>query len=89
MDEKIYANEESIGEDAIVDFSSGLRLVYESGEGGIKVWHFGKPHAYKSNYQPISFPNTVSFASDGKTLVVEYRAKVVGCIRTAMFCSGI
>ena len=71
--EKIYANEESIGEDAIVDFSSGLRLVYESGEGGIKVWHFGKPHAYKSNYQPISFPNTVSFASDGKTLVVEYR----------------
>ena len=66
--------EESIGENAIVDFSSGSRLVHESGEGGIKVWHFGKPHTQKSGYQPISFPSTVAFSSDGKTLVAEYRA---------------
>ena len=72
--EKLYTTEENIGEHAIIDFSSGSRLVYESGDSGIKVWHFGKPHAYKSNYQPISFPNTVAFSSDGKTLVAEYRA---------------
>ena len=72
--EKLYTTEENIGEHAIVDFSSGSRLVYESGDSGIKVWHFGKPHAYKSSYHPISFPNTVAFSSDGETLVAEYRA---------------
>ena len=72
--EKLYATEENIGEHAIVDFSRGSRLVYESEDSGIKVWHFGKPHAYESGYQPISFPNTVAFSSDGKTLVAEYRA---------------
>ena len=71
--ETIYATEECIGEDAIVDFSSGSRLVHESGDGGIKIWHFGKSYARKSGYQPISFPNTVAFSSDGKTLVAEYR----------------
>ena len=71
--EKLYVTEENIGEHAIVDFSSGSRLVHESGDGSIKVWHFGEPHAYKSSYQPISFPNTVAFSSDGKTLVAEYR----------------
>ena len=71
--EKLYVTEENIGEHAIVDFSSGSRLVHESGEGGIKVWHIGTPHAYTSNYQPISFPNTVAFSSDGKTVVAEYR----------------
>ena len=71
--EKLYTTEENIGEHAIVDFSSGSRLVHESGDGGIKVWHFGEPHAYKSSYRPISFPNTVAFSSDGKTLVAEYR----------------
>ena len=71
--EQLYTTEESIGVDAIVDFSSGLRLVHESGEGGIKVWHFGKPHTQKSGYHPISFPSTVAFSSDGKTLVAEYR----------------
>ena len=72
--EQLYTTEESIGEDAIVNFSSGSRLVHESGEGGIKIWHFGKPHTQKSGYQPISFPSTVAFSSDGKTLVAEYRA---------------
>ena len=71
--EKLYATKENIGDPAIVDFSGGSRFVHESGEGGIKVWHFGKPHAYKSHYQPISFPNTVAFSSDGKTLIAEYR----------------
>ena len=71
--EKLYATEENIGEHAIVDFSGGSRLVHASGDGGIKVWHIGKPHAYTSNYQPISFPNTVTFSSDGKTVVAEYR----------------
>ena len=71
--EKLYATQENIGEHAIVDFSRGSRLVHESGDGGIKVWHFGKPHAYQSNYQPISFPNTVAFSSDGKIVVAEYR----------------
>ena len=72
--EKLYTTEENIGEHAIVDFSSGSRLGHESGDGGIKVWLFGKPQAYKSSYQPISFPNAVAFSSDGKTLVAEYRA---------------
>ena len=71
---KLYATEENIGEHAIVDFSSGSRLMYESGDGGIKVWHFGKSSVQKSGYHPISFPNTVAFSSDGKTLVAEYRA---------------
>ena len=71
--EQLYTTEESIGEDAIVNFSSGSRLVHESGEGGIKIWHFGKPHTQKSGYHPISFPSTVAFSSDGKTLVAEYR----------------
>ena len=72
--EKLYTTEENIGEDAIVDFSGSSRLVHESGDGGIKIWHFGKPHTRKSCYHPISFPNTVAFSSDGKTLVAEYRA---------------
>ena len=71
--EKLYTTKENIGDHAIVDFSSGSRLVHASGEGGIKVWHIGKPHAYTSNYQPISFPNTIAFSSDGKTVVAEYR----------------
>ena len=70
--EQLWTTEERIGVDAIVDFSSGLRLVHESGEGGIKVWCFGKPHTQKSGYHPISFPSTVAFSSDGKTLVAEY-----------------
>ena len=72
--EKLYATEENIGEHAIVDFSGGSRLVHASGDGGIKVWHFGKPCTQKSGYHPISFPNTVAFSSDGKTLVAEYRS---------------
>ena len=71
--EKIYATEENVGEDAIVDFSNGSRLVHESGDGGINIWHFGKSNTQKSDYHPISFPNTVAFSSDGKTLVAEYR----------------
>ena len=38
--EKFYTTEENIGENAIVDFSGGSRLVYESGDGGIKIWKF-------------------------------------------------
>ena len=72
--EKLYATEENIGEHAIVDFSSGSRLVYESGDDGIKIWHFGKSSTQKSGYHPISFPNTVAFSSNEKTLVAEYRA---------------
>lgn len=71
--EKLYATEENIGEHAIVDFSNGSRLVHESGDGGINIWHFGKSNTQKSDYHPISFPNTVAFSSDGKTLVAEYR----------------
>ncbi|MYC74676.1 WD40 repeat domain-containing protein [Candidatus Poribacteria bacterium] len=71
--EKLYETEENIGEYAIVDFSRGSRLVYESGDGGINIWHFGKSNTQKSGYQPISFPNTVAFSSDGKTLIAEYR----------------
>ena len=71
--ERLYTTEEHIGGHAVVDFSNGSRLVHESGDGGIKVWHFGKPHTYKSDYQPITFPNSVAFSSDGQTLVAEYR----------------
>ena len=71
--EKLYTTEENIGEQAIVDFSDGSRLVHESGDGAIKVWHFGDPHPQKSDYQPLSFCNFIAFSSDGKTLVAEYR----------------
>ena len=71
--ERLYTTEEHIGGHAVVDFSNGSRLVHESEDGGIKVWHFGKPHTYKSDYQPITFPNSVAFSADGKTLVAEYR----------------
>ena len=71
---KLYTTKENVGGHAIVNFSNGLRLVHASEDGGIKVWHFGKPHMQKSGYQPISFPNTVAFSSDGKTLIAEYRA---------------
>ena len=73
-DTVIYTTKENVGGHAIVDFSNGSRLVRASGEGSIKVWHFGKPHTQTSGYQPISFPNTVAFSSDGKTLIAEYRA---------------
>ena len=71
--EKLYTTKEDIGETAIVDFSDGSRLVHEAGDGGIKVWHFGDPHLQKSDYQPLSFCNFITFSSDGKTLVAEYR----------------
>ena len=72
-DEKLYTAEESVGGRAIVNFSSGSRLAHESEDGGIKVWHLGKPDTQKSDYQPLSFSNFVAFSSDGKTLVAEYR----------------
>ena len=71
--EKLYSTEESVGGHAVVDFSNGSQLGHESEDGCIKVWHHGKPALYKSDYQPISFPNSVTFLSDGKTLVAEYR----------------
>ena len=71
--EKLYTTEERTGGSGVANFSNGSRLVHESGDGGIKVWHFGKPHTYKSDYQPITFPNSVAFSADGQTLVAEYR----------------
>ena len=70
--DKLYTAEENIGYGA-VNFSKGSRLAHESENGGIKVWHLGNPDTRKSDYQPLSFSNSITFSADGKTLVAEYR----------------
>ena len=70
--DKLYAAEENIGYGA-VNFSKGSRLAHQCGDGSIKVWHLGNPDPKKSDYQPISFSNSITFSADGKTLVAEHR----------------
>ena len=70
--DKLYAAEENIGYGA-VNFSKGSRLAHQCEDGSIKVWHIGNPDPKKSDYQPVSFSNSISFSADGKTLVAEYR----------------
>ena len=71
--EKLYTAKERTGGIGIVNFSSGSRLAHASEDGSIKVWHLGNPDTQKSDYQPLSFSNCVTFSADGKTLVAEYR----------------
>ena len=72
-DEKLYTVRERLGGSGVVNFSNGSRLAHESENGGIKVWFFGNPHTQESDYQPLSFSNSITFSPDGKTLVAEYR----------------
>ena len=72
-DEKLYTVRERLGGSGVVNFSNGSRLAHESENGGIKVWHLGNPDTHKSDYQPLSFSNSITFSADGKTLVAEYR----------------
>ena len=72
-DEKLYTVTERLGGPGVVNFSNGSRLAHESENGGIKVWHLGNPDTHKSDYQPLSFSNSITFSADGKTLVAEYR----------------
>ena len=71
--EKLYTAKERTGGIGIVTFSSGSQLAHVSENGGIKVWHLGNPDTHKSDYQPLSFSNSITFSADGKTLVAEYR----------------
>lgn len=70
--DKLYAAEENIGYGA-VNFSKGSRLAHQCGDGSIKVWHIGNLDPKKSDYQPVSFSNSITFSADGKTLVAEHR----------------
>lgn len=72
-DEKLYTVKERLGRSGVVNFSNGSRLAHESENGGIKAWHLGNPDTHKSDYQPLSFSNSITFSADGKTLVAEYR----------------
>ena len=69
--EKLYSTEENLGMYWIMHFSGGSRLAHQSGDGGIKVWIFGNPHPYKSDYQLISYPNSIAFSGDDRMLAAE------------------
>ena len=71
-DEKLYSTIENIGGIwGAVRFSNGSRLAHESGDGGIKVWFSGNSHTRESDYLPTSYPNSIVFSGDSKTLGVE------------------
>ncbi len=71
-DEKLYSSIEDIGGVwGTVRFSNGSRLAHESGDGGIKIWFSGNSHTQESDYLPTSYPNSIVFSGDSKTLGVE------------------
>lgn len=60
-----------------VEFSKGSRLAYECRHEFISVWTFDNPHEYRLVHSPISFPETVIFSQDGKTLAADYKQEGV------------
>ncbi len=60
-----------------IEFSNGSHLAYESRHEFINVWTFGNEHARKFTHSPISFPESIVFLPDSKTLVAEYRHESV------------
>ena len=70
--EKLYSTIEDIGGIwGTVRFSNGSQLAHESGDGGIKGWFSGNSHTQESDYLPTSYPNSIVFSGDSKTLGVE------------------
>ena len=56
-----------------IEFSNGSQLAYESRPASIKVWSLGNPRAHTLTCSPISYPESLIFSPDGKTLAAEYR----------------
>ena len=55
-----------------VVFSDGSRLAYECRHAFINVWTPEHPYKRQFTHSPISFPTSVVFSDDGKTLAVEH-----------------
>ncbi|MDE0314072.1 MAG: hypothetical protein OXM61_04150 [Candidatus Poribacteria bacterium] len=67
---KLYSGELYNG---LVEFSSGARLAYLCKNGDIKVWSPGDVSKRIPTFSPISYPNSIVFSEDGKTLAAESR----------------
>ena len=57
----------------LVEFSNGARLAHLCKNGDIKVWSPGDAPKRISTFSPISFPDSIAFSGDGKTLAAESR----------------
>ncbi len=55
-----------------VKFSNGSLLAYECRHAFINVWTPEHPHKRQFTHSPISFPTSVVFSQDSKTLAVEH-----------------
>lgn len=55
-----------------VIFSNGSQLAYERRHEFINVWSSDNPVKLQFKHSPISFPTSVVFSQDGKTLAVQY-----------------
>lgn len=56
-----------------IEFSNGSQLAYESRPASIKIWSLGNPDTRTLTCSPISYPESLIFSPDGKTLAAEYR----------------
>ena len=55
-----------------IEFSNGSQLAYESRPASINIWSLGNPRAHTLTCAPISYPESLIFLTDGKTLAAEY-----------------
>lgn len=55
-----------------VVFSNGSRLAYECRHEFIKVWTLDNPLKRQFTHSPISFPTSMAFSGDGKSLAVNH-----------------
>ena len=53
-------------------FSNGSQLAYECRHEFINVWTFDNPVKRQFTHSPISWPRTIVFSQDGKTLAAEH-----------------
>ena len=57
--------------DGLIEFSEGARLAYLCKDGDIKIWSPGDASARIPTYSAISYPTSIAFSGDGKTLAAE------------------
>ncbi|MYF99268.1 sigma-70 family RNA polymerase sigma factor [Candidatus Poribacteria bacterium] len=55
-----------------LEFSNGTQLAYECRHESINVWTADNPVKRQFTHSPISFPDSMVFSEDGKTLAVKY-----------------
>ena len=60
-----------------VVFSNGSQLAYECRHEFINVWTFDNPVKRQFTHSPISFPKSMVFSQDGKTLAVKHHQEGV------------